>query len=304
MLQASTAILPTLKEGVAILKRNRGFTLIELLVVITIIAVLAAILFPVFLMARAKARAMTCLNNLKQFGALFAMYQGDWEGKFPYTALPLNAGRDTLGDCAVVSSGGAWFRQYTEQWTVKMEPYIKYPLMRYKADPLVTSSQGIMRCKDLGKTWKITGMPLRAQDDAGYGYNFLYLGLPFRSYTNTDSPVPPDDGIYNPYRPTNMGEFLAGTAKLSNLKNPGETVCLVENQFIWAYPPFRNNGSTWVSGNQYIRPRHGGRTTVLWADGHVTAIDTKLLVRNNTNFGDSTTAQRGRAVDNSLWDRR
>ena len=55
-------ILPTLKEGVAMKKRNKGFTLIELLVVITIIAVLAAILFPVFLMARAKARANARVN--------------------------------------------------------------------------------------------------------------------------------------------------------------------------------------------------------------------------------------------------
>ena len=62
---------------------RRGFTLIELLVVIAIIAILAAILFPVFAQAREKARQTACINNLKQLGTSLAMYRGDYDGRDP-----------------------------------------------------------------------------------------------------------------------------------------------------------------------------------------------------------------------------
>ena len=58
---------------------RRGFTLIELLVVIAIIAILAAILFPVFAHARDKALAATCLSNLKELGLAAMMYVQDYD---------------------------------------------------------------------------------------------------------------------------------------------------------------------------------------------------------------------------------
>jgi prepilin-type N-terminal cleavage/methylation domain-containing protein/prepilin-type processing-associated H-X9-DG protein len=62
---------------------RKGFTLIELLVVIAIIAILAAILFPVFAKAREKARQTSCLSNMNQLGKGFMLYVDDWDDGLP-----------------------------------------------------------------------------------------------------------------------------------------------------------------------------------------------------------------------------
>ncbi len=66
--------------------RRRAFTLIELLVVIAIIAILAAILFPVFAQAREKARQTSCLSNHKQYALATLMYVQDYDETFPFSA--------------------------------------------------------------------------------------------------------------------------------------------------------------------------------------------------------------------------
>src|SRR6266568_3148106 len=69
-----------------IIRRKRsGFTLIELLVVIAIIAILAAILFPVFAQARDRARSASCLSNLKQMGTAWMLYAQDYDEMFPFS---------------------------------------------------------------------------------------------------------------------------------------------------------------------------------------------------------------------------
>jgi prepilin-type N-terminal cleavage/methylation domain-containing protein/prepilin-type processing-associated H-X9-DG protein len=77
------------------MNRRRGFTLIELLVVIAIIAILAAILFPVFARAREAARATSCKSNLKQIALAFAQYTTDYDECYP---------KDNLGG----SNNGGW----------------------------------------------------------------------------------------------------------------------------------------------------------------------------------------------------
>ena len=76
---------------------RRGFTLIELLVVIAIIAILAAILFPVFAKAREKARAISCTSNMKQVGLAILQYNQDNDEKFPVGLSTNNVTANYLG---------------------------------------------------------------------------------------------------------------------------------------------------------------------------------------------------------------
>ena len=68
------------------MKQQKGFTLIELMIVIAIIAILAAILVPNFIRARAQGQLTACKSNLKNVGTALEMYSTDWAGKYPATA--------------------------------------------------------------------------------------------------------------------------------------------------------------------------------------------------------------------------
>jgi prepilin-type N-terminal cleavage/methylation domain-containing protein len=95
----------------------RGFTLIELLVVIAIIAILAAILFPVFAQARDKARQSACLSNEKQIALGIAMYRQDWDGRGPFAGWPPGA----KGQFNVHSPTS----NYHDEWQFTIQPYLK-----------------------------------------------------------------------------------------------------------------------------------------------------------------------------------
>ena len=83
------------------LTRKSGFTLIELLVVIAIIAILAAILFPVFAKAREKARQNACLSNVKQIGLGLMQYTADYDGTYPLAYYYPNGTGGSTGYCHV-----------------------------------------------------------------------------------------------------------------------------------------------------------------------------------------------------------
>ncbi|HLK61041.1 MAG TPA: prepilin-type N-terminal cleavage/methylation domain-containing protein [Chthonomonadaceae bacterium] len=101
--------------------KRRAFTLIELLVVIAIIAILAAILFPVFAQAREKARGISCLSNLKQAGLAYAMYTQDYDETTPLQNSPCSQ-KDANGYCI---AGGYWYnliQPYVKNWQLMLCP--------------------------------------------------------------------------------------------------------------------------------------------------------------------------------------
>src|ERR1700736_2322037 len=95
-------------------RQREGFTLIELLVVIAIIAILAAILFPVFAQAREKARQASCMSNMRQFSTAGMMYTQDWDEMY-VPAFKYYLGQSNC-------QGLYW-------WDDLLQPYIKNQLL-------------------------------------------------------------------------------------------------------------------------------------------------------------------------------
>ena len=128
------------------MKREKGFTLIELLVVIAIIAILAAILFPVFAKAREKARQASCASNEKQLGLAFLQYTQDNDEEFPSGT---QAGNNGVG------------------WAAEIYPYVK--------------STGVYKCPDDTGSTGMNGSGAVTYP-ISYGYNTSAAGKTQAAY--------------------------------------------------------------------------------------------------------------------------
>ena len=163
----------TFLEGKTLMsiKKRSGFTLIELLVVIAIIAILAAILFPVFAQARAKARQTTCVSNAKQLANSIIMYSQDYDEQFPLSSgwYP-GIGFMTVyvGDapynwrCANGTCGPNYTNAMQGFWLNSTQPYAKNydiamcPSAGFKS--LLVGTQGAGAPKPARTSWSYNGL--------------------------------------------------------------------------------------------------------------------------------------------------
>jgi prepilin-type N-terminal cleavage/methylation domain-containing protein/prepilin-type processing-associated H-X9-DG protein len=143
--------------------RNRGFTLIELLVVIAIIAILAAILFPVFARAREKARQASCLSNVKQISLAALMYAQDYDETFPLRYF------DSGVPDSILYPDGEQTRQGMI-WPVPVYPYV--------------NNLQVFSCPSWN--WKWNG---RYTGRAAYGISYYVQGEPMAEVTQPASTI-------------------------------------------------------------------------------------------------------------------
>ena len=138
--------------------RRRGFTLIELLVVIAIIAILAAILFPVFAKAREKARQISCASNMKQLGLGFLQYVQDNDETFP------------IGNMCIATSGCSGTNDINATgWAGDIYPYVK--------------SMGIYKCPDDSTAATAPAVPISYAYNQHFGYNTQPFGTQLVPHT-------------------------------------------------------------------------------------------------------------------------
>jgi len=165
--------------------RRTGFTLIELLVVIAIIAILAAILFPVFARAREKARQSSCLSNVKQLTLGLVMYMADYDGRFPSGA-------------ATAWGDGSYPSQPYGAWADGIQPYIKNNQI------YICPSDGTANCVSHANSESHTFyadclMGVYPNQKLSYGYNYSLFG-----HVDSEMPRPAElaafaDMIERPY---------------------------------------------------------------------------------------------------------
>jgi len=278
-------------------KIKQGFTLIELLVVIAIIAILAAILFPVFAQAKAAAKKTTCLSNLKQSSLGAMMYSNDADDSLPDVAV--------YGDQAE-----------TYIFAAKVDPYIKNRgIWKDSADPYQVGSDQHAAVDESHTLWG--GVWMKAPDDpcvglkksiypSGGGYSYTYPDSQYYKdvYPPTDYMINPDlwgymnggcpagglTGGYSHPGPnmtagTNGGDGLNGIGTGSMSWTSVSRVVLMIDMPTDNTTWFGGIGSAvWGAG---FKGMHGETSNAAFFDGHAKSYSTNALHPAGTSDNDS-----------------
>lgn len=240
-------------------RTNKGFTLIELLVVIAIIAILAAILFPVFASAQKSARTTKCVSNMKQITSAFLQYVDDnGGGTPPYLSKILG---NNVGGMTLLPWPGADVKTGTLAQYLKSEFVAACPEKSSLAEAIDADPDHAEDAKALVNRNKGIGV---------YGYNAFHLAW---------------GGVNRGYTLVEGGAVTKSYLKLSMVQQSAKTICFMDALDMWATPPSNAGGPR---SFRYVvaGARHNNGWNVSFCDGHVkwyTADGAKLPVATNKN---------------------
>lgn len=231
--------------------KKTAFTLIELLVVIAIIAILAAILFPVFAQAREKARTITCASNMKQLGLAMLQYVNDYDEQLP---------------C------GSSYSSRNEGWAGQILPYVKnYGLFTCPDDATVAGGQNyaISYAMNQGVVWSAPGCPSAPTLVNQFTSPAVTVVLVEVEncvwYPPNDAPTP--TGVYSWVASPTVDGFPT-PANFSAVQPASGVNPLYATGVITEYGNASPGvGTAW--GNFAAQPRHTGGANYALADGHV-----------------------------------
>jgi prepilin-type N-terminal cleavage/methylation domain-containing protein/prepilin-type processing-associated H-X9-DG protein len=232
---------------------RRGFTLIELLVVIAIIAILAAILFPVFARARERGRQTACLSNLRQLALANRMYSGDNDGYFVPAAPGYSNG----------PSGDDNHRWFGVRVNGRFEPR-SGPLVPYMND-----GGALRQCPSFhANTGFDRGTGGYVYNDVGVGSKVLRLGFVPGAYDGSVS-------ASHIKRPSDTAMFADGA--IDTGKGLAEYAFLVP-------PPEIAKAVFGYILDPTVHFRHNGRADVAFVDGHAAALALAMTVDNSPGY--------------------
>ncbi|GAB4452485.1 MAG: hypothetical protein OHK0029_03480 [Armatimonadaceae bacterium] len=223
-------------------RRNNAFTLIELLVVIAIIAILAAILFPVFAQAREKARQTSCLSNHKQLALAAIMYANDYDERFPLVGSAEEPFTVLEG---VKNSRNEPFNG----WALMMQPYIK--------------NRDMMLCPSMPRNFEGTG------DCAKYNGRPITVHYSYNYFLGADGSYPFGDYLRSP----DGSRTWTTPTPLPGIASPANVVIFQHSNSLQPYG--RSWGCSYVTietpdfiNKLRMRVLHSNGDNLSFTDGH------------------------------------